>query len=136
MSELEELRDKIDNLDQKLVQLLNERACVVSEIGELKRNQRDAPPIYAPDRERAVLEKIKSANKGPLPDRCLVAIYRELMSGSFFLERPLRIAYLGPDGSFSHTAAILKFGQSVEYEPVADIRQVFNEIDIQLCQGY
>ena len=133
MSGLEELRTKIDQLDEQLVKLLNKRAEVVVEVGQLKRSQRDAPPIYAPDRERAVLKKIEATNKGPLPDHCLRAIYRELMSGSFFLERPLRIAYLGPEGSFSHTAAMLKFGQSVEYEPVSDIHGVFEEIGREHC---
>lgn len=133
MSNLEEFRHKIDEIDQRLVKLLNERAKVVIEVGKVKRNNADAPPIYAPDRERAVLDKIKAHNKGPLPDRCLIAIYRELMSGSFFLERPLRIAYLGPDGSFSNTAAILKFGQSVEYEPQSYIKGVFDEIDRHHC---
>lgn len=133
MSKLEQLRQKIDDLDHKLVELLNARARVVEEIGELKRSDKDAPPIYAPDRERIVLDKIKAANQGPLPDRCLLAIYRELMSGSFFLERALRIAYLGPEGSFSHSAAMLKFGRSVEYEPQADIAGVFDEIARAHC---
>jgi chorismate mutase/prephenate dehydratase len=123
---LEELRNRIDKIDRQLVELLNERAQVVIEIGKFK--TKTDTPIYAPDREKAVLTKVMNANKGPLPDRTLVAIWRELMSGSFVLERPLRIAYLGPQGSFSHTAAMLKFGQSVEYEPLADIRSIFNEI--------
>ena len=133
LGNLDELREKIDKIDLHLVRLMNERAEVVVEIGKLKRSQKGAPPIYAPDRERLVFDKIKAANEGPLPDRCLLSVYRELMSGSFFLERPLRIAYLGPQGSFSHTAAMLKFGQSVEYEPVADIRAVFEEINRQHC---
>ena len=133
MSSLEELRQKIDVIDQELVHLINERAKVVVEVGKIKMADRNAPPIYAPDRERAVLSKVKAHNTGPLPDRCLLAIYRELMSGSFYLEKPLRIAYLGPEGSFSHTAALLKFGQCVEYEPLADIRGVFNEIDREHC---
>jgi chorismate mutase / prephenate dehydratase len=133
MCDLDKLRSKIDQIDQQLVKLLNERAQVVIEVGEFKRKSQSAPPVYAPDRERTVLDKIKSHNKGPLPDKTLIAIYRELMSGSFFLERPLRIAYLGPNGSFSHTAAILKFGQSVEYEPQPDIRGVFEEIAREHC---
>jgi len=128
---LEELRNKIDELDQQLVQLLNERARVVVEIGKLK-NKTDKP-VYAPDREKKVIARVTEANKGPLPDRCLVAIWRELMSGSFVLERPLRIGYLGPDGSFSHTAAMLKFGQSVEYEPLADIASIFDEVSKGHC---
>ncbi|MHC4558654.1 MAG: prephenate dehydratase [Planctomycetota bacterium] len=128
---LEELRKKIDDLDHQLVLLLNERARVVVEIGKLK-NKTDKP-VYAPDREKDVFARIAEANKGPLPDRCLVAIWRELMSGSFVLERPLRIGYLGPGGSFSHTAAMLKFGQSVEYEPLADIASIFDEVSKGHC---
>ncbi len=133
MSELDALRQQIDSLDQQLVDMLNQRAEVVKKIGDFKRNTDGAPPIYAPDRERNVLDRIKTHNKGPLPDKCLVAIYRELMSGSFYLERPLRIAYLGPEGSFSHTAANLKFGQSVDYEPQPDIQGVFDEIAREHC---
>jgi chorismate mutase/prephenate dehydratase len=128
---LEELRKKIDELDHQLVKLLNERARVVVEIGKLK-NKTDKP-VYAPDREKDVFARIAGANEGPLPDRCLTAIWRELMSGSFVLERPLRIGYLGPGGSFSHTASMLKFGQSVEYEPLADITSIFDEVSKGHC---
>ena len=128
---LDELRKKIDQLDHKLLELLNERARVVVEIGKLK--SKGDRPIYAPDREKEIFEKIAKANKGPLPDRCLMAIWRELMSGSFVLEKPLRIGYLGPKGSFSHTAAMLKFGQSVEYEPLADITSIFEEVSRGHC---
>jgi chorismate mutase/prephenate dehydratase len=128
---IDELRNRIDEIDKQLVDLLNERARVVIEIGRLK--NKTGEQIYAPDRERQILEKILKNNKGPLPDKCLVAVWRELMSGSFALERPLRIAYLGPDGSFSHTAATLKFGQSVEYEPLVDITSIFDEVGKGHC---
>ncbi len=128
---LEELRKKIDELDHQLVKLLNERARVVVDIGKLK-NKTDKP-VYAPDREKDVFARIIKANEGPLPDKCLIAIWRELMSGSFVLERPLRIGYLGPGGSFSHNAAMLKFGQSVEYEPLADITSIFDEVSKGHC---
>ncbi len=133
MSELDKLREGIDQIDEQLVKLLNKRAKIVIEVGEVKRKDKDAPPIYAPDRERSVQEKIKKHNTGPLPDRTLVAIWREMMSGSFFLERSLRIAYLGPEGSFSNTVAMMKFGQSVEYQPQSDIRGVFEEINKEHC---
>src|ERR1700722_20208383 len=123
---LDSLRARIDSLDAQLVELLNARARVVVEIGKLK--QQNNEPIYAPDREKAVLEKVRSLNKGPLPDRCLEAVYRELMSGSFALERPLRIGFLGPMGTFSHAASVRKFGSSVEYVPLADIPSVFEEV--------
>jgi len=128
---LDKLRKQIDVLDSQLVEMLNERARVVVDIGKLK--SESSRPIYAPDREKAVLEKISKCNKGPLPDKTLIAIWRELMSGSFYLERPLRIAYLGPQGSFSHTASMLKFGQSVEYEAVANIKGIFEEVSKGHC---
>ena len=93
-SSLESLRLQIDRLDERIVDLLNERARVVVHLGKLK--QQNQTPVYAPDRERAVMEKVRRLNKGPLPDRCLEAVYRELMSGSFALEKPLRIGFLGP----------------------------------------
>ena len=94
---LEELRKQIDKIDSKLIELLNERARIVIEVGKLK-SQMDGP-IYAPGREKEVLVKIAKANKGPLPDKTLQAIWRELMSGSCFLETPPRRAQPGPQGS-------------------------------------
>jgi chorismate mutase/prephenate dehydratase len=127
MSEpLEPLRKQIDELDSQIVELLNKRARVVVEVGKIKQAQN--LPIFAPDREKAVFEKLRKLNEGPLPNRCLEAVYRELMSGSFALERPLRIGFLGPEGTFSHEAAMLKFGQSVDYTPLSDIPSVFEEV--------
>lgn len=123
---LSDLRARIDALDEQIVKLLNQRAEVVVEIGKFKQISGD--PIYAPDREKFVLDKIHRLNGGPLPDRCLDAVYRELMSGSFALERPLRIGYLGPAGTFSHAASVRKFGSSVEYVPLAEIASVFAEV--------
>ncbi|HZL35628.1 MAG TPA: prephenate dehydratase [Tepidisphaeraceae bacterium] len=123
---LDALRQQIDGLDHQLVELLNARARIVVEIGKLK--QQHNTPIYSPDREKVVLEKVRRLNQGPLPDRCLEAVYRELMSGSFALEKPLRIGYLGPEGTFSHAASVRKFGSSVDYVPLADIPAVFDEV--------
>ncbi len=120
------LRARIDELDKQIIQLLNERAKVVVDIGQIKRD--GASPVYAPDREQRVLEQVRQYNQGPLPDSCVEAIWRELMSGSFALERPLRIGYLGPPGTYSHIAARRKFGSSVEYDGVDDIRGVFDEL--------
>ncbi|HEX7010472.1 MAG TPA: prephenate dehydratase [Phycisphaeraceae bacterium] len=120
------LRQRIDELDRQIVDLLNERAKVVVQIGQIKRS--GAAPIYCPEREQAVLEQVRRYNRGPLPDTCLEAIWRELMSGSFALERPLRVGYLGPPGSFSHLAARRKFGASIEYAALDDIAAIFDEI--------
>ncbi|MFC1762855.1 prephenate dehydratase [Planctomycetota bacterium] len=128
---LDELRKRIDDIDRQLVHLMNERAKVVVEVGKFK--SKTDGPIFAPDREKQVFERIEQVNEGPLPDRTLRAIWRELMSGSFFLERPLRIGFLGPKGSFSHNAAMLKFGQSVEYESLTDIAGIFDEVSRGHC---
>ena len=125
-AELAVLRQRIDELDRNIVELLNERAGVVVEVGRAK--LAGGLPVYSPDREQAVLRRIAELNPGPLPQKTLQAIYRELMSGSFLLEKPLRIGYLGPEGSYSHLASMRKFGQSVEYLAVTDIRAVFDEV--------
>src|SRR6478735_11247206 len=125
-SALDGLRRQIDELDHRIVDLLNDRARIVVDIGKLK--QQHNTPIYSPDREKMVLDKVRKLNGGPLPDRCLEAVYRELMSGSFALEKPLRIGFLGPLGTFSHWASVQKFGSSVTHVPLADIPAVFDEV--------
>lgn len=125
-AELQALRDRIDEVDAKLVELLNERARLVVDVGKVK--QSTGTPIYAPHREAAVLNKVLKASRGPLPPGAVEAIYRELMSGSFALEHPLRIGYLGPQGSFSHQAATKHFGSSVSFEDMHEIAGVFTEV--------
>jgi chorismate mutase/prephenate dehydratase len=128
---LDDLRDKIDTLDKQLVALLSERAKVVVDVGELKRDSET--PIYAPHREREVLDRALAHNKGPLSSRTIEAIYRELMSGSFQLEKPLAIAHLAPIGSFSHIAATRHFGSSVDCIGVPTIDRVFREVASGHC---
>ncbi len=130
-TDLAALRRRIDALDAQLVALLSERGRVAAEIGRIK--SAAGTPIYAPDRESEVLQRLRRLNDGPFPERVLEAIYRELMSGSFLLERPLRIAYLGPQGSFSNLAALAKFGAAVNYTPVTDIAAVFSEVARAHC---
>jgi chorismate mutase/prephenate dehydratase len=124
--DLQSLRERIDDLDHRIVELLSQRAEVVVAVGKAK--QTDGTPIYAPDREQRVLQRIAELNTGPLPQKTLQAIYRELMSGSFALEKPLRIGFLGPEGTFSHLASMRKFGASVEHHALPDIRAVFDEV--------
>ena len=128
---LENLRQQIDELDNELIELLSKRAEIVVDVGRLKRDS--DTPIYAPHRERAVLDRALTANKGPLHDKTIEAIYRELMSGSFQLEKPLAIAHLAPAGSFSHIAAIRHFGSSVECVGVPSIERVFREVAAGHC---
>ncbi|MBM4020572.1 MAG: chorismate mutase, partial [Planctomycetes bacterium] len=110
---IDELRKRIDAIDAQLVALANERARLAVEIGRLKRHA-GQNSVYSPEREREVFEKVRAANPGPLSDAAITAIWKEMMSGSLALEKPLKVAYLGPEGSFSHLAALEKFGRSVE----------------------
>jgi len=123
---LEEVRRQIDGLDEQIVSLLNRRAAAAREIGRIK--SQGGTPVYSPAREKEVLERIRKLNTGPLPDSCLAAIWREVMSASFALEKPLKIAFLGPLGTFSHLASVRKFGRSVEYVPLKDIGGIFTEV--------
>jgi chorismate mutase/prephenate dehydratase len=123
---LADLRQRIDTLDKKLVGLLNERSSLVVEVGKLKRAHNI--PIYAPHREAEVLKRVLASNTGPLPDRAIEGVYRELMSGSFALEKPLSVGFLGPAGSFSHLAAVRHFGSSVELADMHAIDGVFTEV--------
>ena len=128
-AKLAPLRARIDQIDQQLVQLMNERANVALEVGQTKKaHSGEAAAFYVPAREKLVLDKIRQLNAGPLPNRSLDAIWREIMSGSVKLQTPLRIAYLGPAGSFSHAAAVGKFGSSVDYVTSADIDSVFSAV--------
>ena len=125
---LEELRKKIDQLDEKIIQLLNDRTDVALKIGEIKKE--NGADVYAPDRESEVYSKISHmAKNGPLPSDSLKAVYREIMSAALTLERGLTIAYLGPEATFTHLASISKFGSSVNYKPCATIGDVFNEVE-------
>jgi chorismate mutase/prephenate dehydratase len=123
---LDDLRGQIDSLDSEIVRLLNERINVVLQIGEEKK--KSGAEIYVPSRERAVFDKIKTLNAGPLPDESAHAIYREIMSAALALETEMKIAYLGPEATFTHQAARNKFGVSVDYIPASTIAEVFDRV--------
>ena len=123
---LEDIRKKIDHLDQQLLDLLSERADLVHEVGEIKK--KEGLQIYAPDREHALLKRLAEMNKGRLPERSIVAIYREIMSAALALEDNLTVAYLGPEGTWTHQAAIKKFGHSIGYAPQANFAEVFDQV--------
>jgi chorismate mutase / prephenate dehydratase len=119
-------RKAIDHLDARLVRLLNERTQHVLAIGELK--LKAGEEIYAPHRELAVLARICKLNLGPITDDSLRAIYREVMSSALSLEKLLTIAYLGPEATFTHQAAIRRFGSSLKYAAQKTIADVFSEV--------
>jgi chorismate mutase/prephenate dehydratase len=125
--DLHSIREQIDRLDAQLVEVLNERLTLAAEIGKLKRSQ--GGQIYVAEREDAVLRKVTSLNQGPIKQEALRAIYREIMSAAIALEKPLVIAYLGPEASNTHAAALKKFGASVEYHGMATVSDIFTAVE-------
>ncbi|MCK4846991.1 MAG: chorismate mutase, partial [Deltaproteobacteria bacterium] len=127
--DLNKLRNAIDAVDAEVVELLSRRAELAIEVGEVKAKSGAKVEFYSPERERQVLERIASLNKGPIADKALCRIFREVMSVSLALEKPLRVAFLGPQATFTHQAAIDHFGLAVEYAPKADIAEVFDDVE-------
>src|SRR3989475_4481644 len=121
-----EHRKAIDKLDEQIVTLLNERTRHVLEIGSIK--LKAGEEIYAPHRELAVLQRLCKLNPGPISDESLRAIYREVMSSALALEKSMTIAYLGPEATFTHQAAIRRFGSSLRYSAQKTISDVFAEV--------
>lgn len=128
---LETLRRKIDGVDAKLVKLLNERTRHALEIGKLKK--KDGKGIYVPAREKQVLARVAELSQGPLTDKSLRAIYREIMSAALSLEKNLKVAYMGPPSTFSHQAARSRFGGSVDYLSCETISDVFDAVEKQMA---
>ncbi len=124
---IQELRKKIDELDDKLLELLNLRAQIVIEVGNIKKNEK--LDFHSPSREREIIERLTAHNKGPFPQDTLKAVYREILSSSLSLERPLKIAYLGPRATFTHMAGMQQFGLAAQYVPVESIKDVFSEVE-------
>ncbi|MFQ5680434.1 MAG: prephenate dehydratase [Candidatus Omnitrophota bacterium] len=128
---LENLRSRIDKLDSRIIELLNQRAGISMAIGRIKAKHNR--PVYSPDRESKVLSRIRRSNKGPIAASAMEAIYREIMSSSLSLEKGLRISYLGPEATFTHLAALKRFGSSVEYVPSNSISDVFIDVEQDAC---
>jgi chorismate mutase / prephenate dehydratase len=121
--ELLSLRAQIDALDRELLALLNRRAGLALQVGEIKK--REGSAVFRPEREAQVIDGLKAENRGPLPNESVAPIWREIMSASRSLETPLRIAYLGPAGTFSELAALGYFGASIVHVPCGSIDEVF-----------
>ena len=124
---LDDFRARIDALDQQILGLLNARAQAAIEIGKLKRSANSV--VYVPEREKAVYEKLRARNQGPLPDDAVKCIYREIISCTRSLEKPTTVAYLGPRHTFSELAAQRVFGATAEMHPMATLSDVFTEVE-------
>jgi len=123
---LDEHRKEIDAIDEQVVGLLNQRLQHALAIGKIKLEQGGS--IYAPHREKAVFDKVCGINQGPMPDDSLRAIYREIMSAAICLEKPVTIAFFGPEATYTHQAAIRKFGSSLSYQALKTIGDVFTDV--------
>lgn len=129
--ELKKLRNKIDRIDKIILDALSRRAEITFRIAKLKRKQ--GKTIYSPDREREILDRLESQNRGLLSNKAIEAIYREIMSSTLSLEIPLKIAYLGPPATFTHIAALKRFGSQVEYIACNTITDVFLAVEKEVA---
>ena len=124
---LQELRDKLDSIDNKLLELVNERMDIVHQVGLLKAQSGGA--IYRPEREKAIIDRLESLNKGKLNRAAIEALFLEIFAISRNLELPENVAYLGPEGSFTHQAAEGRFGAMSSYVSISSIKGIFREVD-------
>jgi chorismate mutase/prephenate dehydratase len=125
--DLDDWRSRINNLDTEILNLLNQRGQAALHIGEIKRQQ--DLPFYVPEREAEVLDRLVAQNRGPLPPEAIRAVWREILSASLALEQPLSVAYLGRPGTFTHEAAVRRFGSSTRLLGVRAIADIFDEVE-------
>jgi chorismate mutase/prephenate dehydratase len=125
--DLGRMRKDIDAIDTSLLELLNKRASLAVGIAGIKRKTKQK--FHVPERERQILERLTSLNKGPFPNDALKVIFREIISASLALEEPLKVAYFGPEGTFTHLASIRHFGSFAKYMPVESIKSVFDSVE-------
>lgn len=126
---LEPLRDAIDEIDAELVTLLNRRAELASRVGELKRSHGERPDFYRPEREARVLRRAIERNPGPLHPEEVARLLREVMSACLAAEQPLRVGFLGPEGTFTQAATLKHFGHSIRTQPLASVEEVFRDVE-------
>ena len=124
------IRDRIDAIDDEILALLSKRANCAEEVAETKRQAGEKDLwFYRPEREAQILRRMSADNQGPLGNERITAIFREVISSCLALEQNIKVAFLGPEGTFSQEASNKHFGQAVETVPVSSIGQVFKEVE-------
>ncbi len=126
---LQTLRERIDALDRQLQTLISERARCAQQVGAIKQAAGATGNFYRPEREAQVLRRVIEANQGPLSSEEMARLFREIMSACLALEEPLKIAFLGPEGTFTQAAALKHFGKSIRSIPLRAIDEVFREVE-------
>ncbi len=126
---LQEIRIRIDALDEQIQRLISERAAAAQEVATIKLSHDPQAQFYRPEREVEVLRRIKELNTGPLDDETMARLFREIMSACLALEQPLEVAFLGPEGTFTQAAALKHFGHAMRSVPLGSIPDVFREVD-------
>ncbi|MBS9779993.1 MAG: prephenate dehydratase [Moraxellaceae bacterium] len=129
--QLLELRKQIDSMDKDIQSMLNDRAKLAGKVAEVKQKYEDDPIFYRPEREAQVLNAVMKRNTGPISDEKMAKLFREIMSICLDLEAPQIIAYLGPSGTFTHSATLKHFGQSATTKPLTTINDVFREVEAE-----
>lgn len=127
MEELDKHRQNIDDIDKKILELLNNRAKEAIAVGEIKKAA--GQPLYVPSREKKVFERLTGMNVGPFPNDALRSVYREIISASLSLEEVQKVGYFGPEGTFTNMAAIKQFGLSATLIPIRNIPEVFESVE-------
>lgn len=123
------LRQKIDSLDKEILALINERARTAQAVGDIKHAHHEAGPVFRPEREAQVIRDLQAANSGPVGDTAVEAIWSQIISVCRGLEQEIRVAYLGPAGSFSEQAAFEYMGQQITGVPCPDFDEVFRRLE-------
>ncbi len=126
---LAEIRQRIDEIDTSIQALISERAGCAAKVAVVKQQQGETGHFYRPEREAQVLRAVMERNTGPLDDDSIASIFREIMASCLALEKPLEVAFLGPEGTYSHTAASKHFGSQIKPQPVNSIEEVFRLVE-------
>jgi chorismate mutase/prephenate dehydratase len=128
-NKLKAIREQIDSVDTRIQDLINERAACAQKVAEIKIAAGETEHFYRPEREAQILRTIEARNKGPLGGKEMARLFREIMSSCLALERPLKVGFLGPAGTYNHVAAIKHFGAAVEQLPVDNIEDIFRVVE-------
>jgi len=126
---LAKIRKRIDEIDKSIQTLVSERASCAAQVAKVKQQQGETGHFYRPEREAQVLRTVMERNTGPLSDESIASVFREIMAACLAHEKPLKVAFLGPEGTYTHSAAVKHFGSQIETQPVASIEEVFRVVE-------